>query len=241
MQIGLERISRLLPQILSGTIALLILLSVSNALGQDTGSTQPEDLTEKPHGVFGQVNGIINAGGAGTQADFKPMSQRERNNVFLHKLSSPLLFTKAAASAGLHQWKDAPEEWEQGASGYGKRYADVLGQYAIRDTVKFGLESLLHEDNRYFSSGKKGVGPRVGYALSSSFLARHDNGKRYPSISLIVALASEAGLSRLWQPPDAKSASSAASRFAVTVGWNTGFVVLKEFLPDLLRPFKKRH
>ena len=56
----------------------------------------------------------------------------------------------------------------------------------------FGLESLLHEDNRYFGSQKKGFWPRTGYALTGGILARHDNGKRYPSVSLLTGYASGA-------------------------------------------------
>ncbi len=64
----------------------------------------------------------------------------------------------------------------------------------------FGLESALHEDNRYFQSGKKRFWRRAGYALSSGILAGHDNGKLYPSVSGLVGYASGAYLSRFWQP-----------------------------------------
>ncbi len=190
--------------------------------------------------VWSRAYGLVNIQSGNNPGEFKPLTQGERNRAFVGSLRSPIWFVKTAASAGFHQWSDDPEEWEQGGSGYGKRYADVLGQYAIRNTVRFGLESLLHEDNRYFASGKKGFGPRISYALSSGVLARHDNGKRYPSVSLLAGFASGAGISRLWQPPSSDSAGDAATRFAITAGWNVGLGVLKEFMPDLLRPIFKR-
>jgi hypothetical protein len=100
-----------------------------------------------------------------------------------------------------------------------------MGQYAIRRTAMYGLESLLHEDNRYFVSMKKGFWPRVGYSLSSGILARHDSGKRYPSASLLIGYASGAYVSRLWQPASANSVGDEATSFGINMGWNIGLEI----------------
>ena len=104
----------------------------------------------------------------------------------------------------------------------------------------FGMESALHEDNRYFPSRKKGFWRRTGYGLSSGILARHDNGKRYPSVSLLGGFAGGAYLSRFWQPEGYRSVGDAAVSFGVSVGWNIAFGVVKEFLPDMMRPITAR-
>ncbi len=173
-------------------------------------------------------------------AEFQPLTQAERNRLFGKSFINPIWYLKGSLSAAQNQWNDKPAEWEQGASGYGKRFADIMGQYAIRRTVTFGLESALHEDNRYFPSGKKGFGPRIGYALWSSIAARHDNGRRYPSASLLVGFASGAYLSRFWQPPSQNSVGDAAVSFGISMGWNVGFGVLKEYLPDIVRPLTRK-
>jgi hypothetical protein len=72
-------------------------------------------------------------------------------------------------------------------------------------------------------------------------MARHDNGKRYPSASLLIGFAGSAYLSRFWQPPSSNSIGDAASSFGISMGWNTGFGVLKEYLSDLLRPLGKKN
>jgi hypothetical protein len=173
--------------------------------------------------------------------DFRPLTQKERSQLYGKSLVNPIWYLKGAFSAGQNQWKDTPPEWAQGASGYGRRYADIMGQYAIQKTTTFGLESLLHEDNRYFGSGRKGFWPRTSYALKSSILARHDNGKRYPSVSLVAGYASGAFLSRPWQPPSNDTAGDGAVSFGISMGWNVGFSMVKEFLPDMLGPFTKKH
>ena len=97
-----------------------------------------------------------------------------------------------------------------------------------------GFESLLHEDNRYFVSREKGFWPRFGYSLSSGILARHDNGKRYPSASLLIGYAGGAYVSRFWQPASANSVGDAAVSFGISMGWNIGLGAVKEFLPGIL-------
>jgi hypothetical protein len=170
---------------------------------------------------------------------FRPLTQAERNRLFGKSLINPLWYAKGAASAGQNLLKHDPREWELGASGYLKRYGDIMGQYAIRKTVVFGFESLLHEDNRYFPSRKRGFWRRTGYALSSGILAQHDNGKRYPSVSLLVGYASGSYLSRFWQPEGSRTVGDAAVSFGIAMGWNIGLGVVKEFLPDILRPLTK--
>jgi hypothetical protein len=154
---------------------------------------------------------------------------------------NPLSFVRVAGSAGIDQAKDKPEEWEQGASGYGKRYANIFSQYSIQRTVTYGLASGFHEDNRYFNSGKKELWPRVGYALSSGVLARRDDGTRRFSISQAGGVAAGAFLARLWLPPSQATFEEAVTSFGITTATNIGFGVVKEFLPDVIRPLTRKH
>src|SRR5213595_608164 len=121
----------------------------------------------------------LNMAGTTKASDFQPLTQKERTQLYLRTMVNPLGYLKAGFSAGIDQWKDKPSEWEQGGSGYGKRFANILGQYSIQRTVTFGLGSALHEDNRYFNSGKKELWSRTGYAAASGILARHDDGSQH--------------------------------------------------------------
>ena len=168
------------------------------------------------------------------------MTQHERNRLYFKTMVNPIGFAKVGFSAGIDQANDKPTEWEQGASGYGKRFANILGQYSIQRTVTYGLGSLLHEDNRYFNSGKQGFWPRTGYALSSGILARHDDGSLHFSISQVSGVAAGAFLARTWLPPSQNSAGSGAISFGITMASNVGFSVVKEFLPDVGRALAKK-
>lgn len=226
------------------TIGCVLLLSFAQAgLSQDsvaaTTATGPTGLPGQVSRVTNNLFNLLTMAGTNTAADFRPLTQEERTHIYLKSLINPFLYVTGAFSAALDQWNDKPEEWEQGASGYGKRFANVMGQYGVEKTAMFGLSSLLHEDNRYFGSGKKGFWKRTGYALSSGFLARHDNGKRYPSISLMGGYATGAFVSRTWQPNSTSSAGDGARVFGLSMGYNAFGGVVKEFLPDVVRHFNK--
>ena len=182
----------------------------------------------------------LNMAGTRKASDFRPLNRRERAHLYLKTMTNPLGYIKAGFSAGINQWNDKPREWGQGASGYGKRFGDIVGQYSIQRTVTFGVSSVLHEDNRYFNSGKIGLWPRTRYALASGILARHDDGKRHVSVSQLTGVAAGAFLSRFWQPPSQHSAGDGVVSFEITMSSNIGFSVVKEFLPDVGQAIVKR-
>jgi len=234
--------SRALVRVLrtAASVGLLLLCSKQLALSQasDNSTRTASDVTAVPK-VITSVLDYLSIAGTKTARDFTPLSQHERNAIYLKSLINPVWYFKGALSAAIDLSKDKPEEWEQGASGYGKRLANIMGKHAIQRTVTFGVSSLLHEDVRYFGSGRKGFWRRTGYALSSGVLARHDNGKRYPSVSLITGFAAGAFVSRLWQPPSTASAGDGAVSFGLSMGYNIVTGELKEFLPDMVRPIAR--
>ena len=202
---------------------------------QPPNPANPEPDSSVVSKSIGHLFNYLNMAGTTKASDFQPLTQKERTQLFIKTMVNPLGYLKAGFSAGIDQRKDKPSEWEQGASGYGKRFANILGQYSIQRTVTFGLGSALHEDNRYFNSGKKGIWPRTGYAAASGILARHDDGSLHLSFSQVGGVAAGAFLSRYWQPSSQHSAGDGAVSFGITMASNIGFGVVKEFLPDLGR------
>jgi hypothetical protein len=208
-------------------------------------AAQTEDPAAEPkpgrlNRTIDHLFNYLNMAGAEKASEFQPLTQQERTQIYLKTLVNPIGYLKGGFSAGIDQWKDKPEEWEQGASGYGKRFANIIGQYTIQRTVTFGLSSALHEDNRYFNSGRKGFWPRIGYSMASGILARHDDGSRHISVSQLGGVAAAAFLSRTWQPPSTSSAGDGAVSFGITMTCNMGFGVVKEFLPDIGRAIRNK-
>jgi hypothetical protein len=190
--------------------------------------------------AIGSLESYLNMASSQTARDFRPLTQRERSSLYLKSLINPWGYLKAAASGALDQNHNKPAEWGQGWGAYGERCANILGQYTVQRTTNYALSAMLHEDNRYFASGKKGLWPRTGYAVASSVMGRHDNGKLYISVSQLGGVAAGAFAARLWLPASQNSAGDAAVSFAITLGSNAGFSVMKEFLPDVLRRLAPR-
>ena len=228
---------------MSGLIRIfaIVLFMPVGLFAQDQTLASPTKPTSALSKGADYLLNYLNMAGTMTAKEFRPLTQKERTDDYVKTLVNPLSFAKAGFSAGLDQWNDKPQEWEQGASGYGKRFANILCQYTIQRSVTFGLASALHEDNRYFNSGKKGVWARTGYALSSGILARAEDGGRHVSISQLGGVAAGAFLSRTWQPASHHSAGDGAVSFGITMASNMGTGVLKEFLPDLGRIIRNKH
>ena len=163
------------------------------------------------------------------------MTERDRLRLYLKGAVNPVSILSSAASAGLGQWRGRPPEWKQGAQGYGWRFGSAYAGHLVRETLMFGASSLLHEDNRYVRCGECGSKKRLGYALESTFLARHDDGSSHFSFSKVGAVAGASLISRTWQPASSGSLHSAGVNFGISMAVAAGFQVAREFLPDLRR------
>jgi hypothetical protein len=166
-------------------------------------------------------------------AKYTPMTQRERLHYYVRHMFSIESVVRSAAGAGILQGVDTPTEWGQGADGYGRRFANSYGQHIIRSTLMYGSSAILHEDNRYFRSGKTGFWPRLKYAVASSFLARHEDGSRGVSYSRIGSTVATSIISRSWQPSSTSGPQNAVSSMGTAFGVEVGFNVAREFFPRI--------
>src|SRR3954465_4124473 len=86
--------------------------------------------------------------------DFVPMPRTERAAEYAKSLAWPQAFLYSAAAAAVGQAADRPHEWGQGARGFGLRMGSGYGGHIIGSTFESGFALGLHEDNRYFVSGR---------------------------------------------------------------------------------------
>ncbi|HET9789708.1 MAG TPA: hypothetical protein VFR08_00240, partial [Candidatus Angelobacter sp.] len=211
----------------------VLILMLSCAVAAQNGPPAAQQTSNPVSRGIGYLFNYLNMAGTQKASDFRPLHQRERTQIYVETMVNPFGYIKAAFSAGFDQWQDKPPEWEQGLSGYGKRYVNITAQYSIQRTITFGLSSALHEDNRYFNSGQKGFWRRTRYALMSGLMARHDDGSRHLSVSQLGGVAAGAFVSRAWQPGSQRSAGDGAVSFGISMMSNIGFSEVKEFIPDI--------
>jgi len=152
-------------------------------------------------------------------------------------VAGPQIFLASAAQAAIQQASNRPSEWGQGARGYGLRAGDAYAQRALGSMFQDGIALGLHEDNRYFNSGKQGVGRRLLYAITSPLLARHNDGSRSLSFSAIGGIGASSAISQLWQPRSTASWPNLPVSFAYTIGFRAGVNVVREFSPRIIGAF----
>jgi hypothetical protein len=121
-----------MPRECTTTSRIASILLVAQALSIPLLAQEQTDATEKTpvSGVVNYLLDYINMAGTSKSSEFQPLTQAERNRRYLKTFVNPFTYVKTAVSAGIDQAKDKPTEWEQGASGYGKRYANILLRFA---------------------------------------------------------------------------------------------------------------
>ncbi len=137
----------------------------SNSAPQPAAALDKMDIVDKVLGMVGP-------------SEHTKLTEKERFQIYLLSVGGPVPLMGEAFGAGISQWHDTPPEWGQGWGAFGERYGSNLAYNGIRQTITYGASVALHEDTRYFASGKHGVWKRTGYALLSTFTARRPDGRQ---------------------------------------------------------------
>jgi hypothetical protein len=165
--------------------------------------------------------------------------------------------------AGLSQAQNSEPGYGQGAQGYGKRFASAFADGTIENFMTGAVfPSLLHQDPRFFQSGKGSFTRRTGYAASRIFITRTDSGERQFNYSEVLGSALSAAISTNTYHPRAsitkryepatgmllyvhnqsdRTLTNTLSVWGSQVGYDTITIVVKEFWPDIHRKLSHKH
>lgn len=119
--------------------------------------------------------------------------------------------------------------------GYGKRFASSFGQKAVNRSIRIGLNGVLHEDPRYFTSGRSGIWGRTLYAVSQTFVAHKDSGGTRIAYSRFAGDFGAAYVSRQWHPDSYHTTGDYLTSGITSVGIDAAKNVFSEFWPDVKR------
>jgi len=155
--------------------------------------------------------------------------------------------------SGISQAEDSEPGYGQGAAGYGKRFGAAFADGTIENYFTGAiLPSLLHQDPRYFQSGKGSFWRRTWYSMSRNLVTRTDSGGEQFNYSEVVGGALSAAISTYtYHPkselvttptpgvlrfiPSDRTLSNTAKVWATQYGYDTLTLVVKEFWPDIRR------
>jgi hypothetical protein len=166
-----------------------------------------------------------------------PIDAKQKFALVLHYFD-PFTYGFTAIQAGIQQLSDAQKGYGQGVLGYNKRYfADFTDAFTNELFTVGVFPTLLHEDPRYFRSGKGSGLRRTMYAISRVFVARTDAGTERYNFSEVLGNVASGSISELYYPRGDRHVSDIFTRTGFQIGYDAMFNVMKEFYPDLKRKF----
>ncbi len=164
-----------------------------------------------------------------------PMTGREKFRYYLRSTYGPKSIGYTIAGAGIKQAEGSVPEWGGGMEGYGKRFASSFGQKVVNRSIRIGLDGLLHEDPRYFASGRSGIWSRALYAVGQTFVVHKDAGGTRIAYTRFAADFGAAYVSRQWHPDTYHTTSDYLTSGLSSIGIDAAKNVWSEFWPDIRR------
>jgi hypothetical protein len=160
--------------------------------------------------------------------DVRPVAA-ERFKNYLQATVGPLVLLETVAWAGISQETNAPSEWGRDAQGFGKRYASIVGQGVIQESVTYGLSEAMAVDSRFHTSRARGFAPRAGDAMLQSVTSRRANGSRVVSAPLLASYAA-GGVGMMTWYPDGYSWKDGVRYGGLALASRAGINLIREFV-----------
>ena len=161
----------------------------------------------------------------------EPLTTRMKFHMAYKSLTNPFFFARTAAWAGVQQARNNPEEWRQGAEGYGKRlgagFADGVTGSLITNAI---LPSLLHQDPRYFYQGSGTKKSRALHAMLAAFVCKGDNGAWQPNYSQWGGSLIGYSISTAYYPSSDRTAAHVFQTFGIDMGLHVVGSLAQEFI-----------
>ncbi len=123
--------------------------------------------------------------------NYRPYERPTQQDLFINYLIDSYglpAFGRSLVRASYAQGRGKPEAWGQDLPGFMQRYGSALASNAISGNVRYGMETVFHEDMRYIPCHGCTVKHKVENALLAEVTARHDSdGHRVFSLTPLVS------------------------------------------------------
>ncbi|HEY4382463.1 MAG TPA: carboxypeptidase regulatory-like domain-containing protein [Acidobacteriaceae bacterium] len=171
-----------------------------------------------------------------------PLNPRQKSELAFKTLIDPVNLIITGVAAGAQQATDTIH-WEQGVSGYSKRYAAAYGTFLTGDLLtNAALPILFKQDPRYFYKGTGSIRSRALYAMANAVVCKGDNGHWQPNYSGILGGLAASGLSNLYYPAaDRAGAAPTLEGAAIGTGFTAVANLIQEFAIRKLTPHLPPH
>jgi hypothetical protein len=223
--------------VMAGTDSSVMAMAEAPLLSQPTRVQQMKNLIKL------QVNRAIDRKQSPSLTEWKPLTTRQKFDIFLHSTYSPRTFANAAIDEAADRVKGnhLNREYETGFRGAGQRYGINL---ATNETdvffQRFLFPTLLKQDPRYFRNPDLPFFQRALYAMSRVLIARTDSGGQTFNSSRILSVAASRAVADLYVPGERQGMHPIAGCVSFTLLRDAGMNLAHEFWPDVRRKFLHR-
>ncbi|HKP86546.1 MAG TPA: hypothetical protein VJZ26_10640 [Blastocatellia bacterium] len=169
-------------------------------------------------------------------ASTAPLTPGEKFKLWAKRFISPGSYASAAASGLWNELLDNDEGKEDTVENY---FADAATRaarsYAFGTTAgffeKFAYASLFRQDPRYHRSDKRGLGGKMGYAVSRVFITQGDRcGCDQFNISFLAGGLTAAGISNIWEREERQTVGKTFSRWGTHIRITALTNIVREFI-----------
>jgi hypothetical protein len=130
-----------------------------------------------------------------------PLTAAQKFQLGWKTIIDPVSLLGTGISAGIQQARNNDPEFGQGTEGFAKRfgaqYANQVSRVIIGHVV---MQSIFHQDPRYFYKGTGSIRSRALYAIGTAFVARGDHGNWQFDYSDVLGGMASHELSTLYYP-----------------------------------------
>jgi hypothetical protein len=205
---------------------------------QQTEQPPPEQQSGTPNRrLFGTLPDFLTVE---NRDNVPPLTSRQKFDVTLRSSFDWGQYVFYGGIAGISQATNADPSFGRGALGYAKRYGLALADGTVENFFTTAiLPAPLHQDPRYYRLGEGGLVHRTGYAVSRIFVTRGDNGHAQFNVSELGGSGLAAALYNTYHPASDRSASNTVASWWMQIGYDTGFIIVREFWPDVRETFRR--
>jgi hypothetical protein len=134
-----------------------------------------------------------------------PLTAAQKFQLGWKTIADPVSLIGTGISAAIQQERNNYPEFGQGMGGYAKRFG---AQYANRVSSEIVghvvMQSIFHQDPRYFYRGTGSVRSRVFYAVGAAFVRKGDNGHWQPDYTDVLGGIASHEISTLYYPTSSR-------------------------------------
>jgi hypothetical protein len=130
-----------------------------------------------------------------------PLTAAQKFQLGWKTIIDPVVFIDTGLSAGFSQWRNNHPEFGQGMEGYGKRFGTQYAGHVTGTIIgHVVMQSIFHQDPRYFYKGTGSIQSRALYAIGTAFVRKGDHGRWQPDYSDVLGGIASHEISSLYYP-----------------------------------------